>query len=174
MICLEVQHVGEISSRRVQFERRNRVVGHLRAAAHLPGIDPGMKRHGLCTGLPNAASGEGFAEAMGVGARDRRMPHPDLLIGPSCLLRTGRHRLTEQCPLHAIAGSRCIRKISRHVPPLDAKFRMRAVVGGKDKFLTRNHRRKALAVHAKPGKSLRPRSLLRQRQKQRAAGKGSA
>ena len=51
---------------------------------------------------------------------------------------------------------------------------MRAMIGGKDQLLTRNDRRKALAAHAEPGKALRPRSLLRRRQKQRAAGKSTA
>ena len=82
-VGVEPQRVAEIGARRVELERRDVVVVHRLEPAHFPGIDPGAKRLGLDAGLTDAAAREGFAEAVGVGAGDRGMAHPDLLVGPA-------------------------------------------------------------------------------------------
>src|SRR5271163_2556782 len=121
MISLKAQRIGEIRARRAQFERRNAIVSHSLSPAHLPRIDPGVKRFGFGTGLAYSAAGKRFAKVMGVGAGDGRVSHPYLLIGPTLLLWAGIHSLTKQRPLRAVGRSVRIGKIGRHVPPLDAK-----------------------------------------------------
>src|SRR5258708_14174676 len=111
---------------------------------------------------------------MGIGARDRRVSHPYLLIGPALLLRAGLHRLAKQGPLRAIGRVGLINQIGRHVPPLDPKIRMRAAIFRKGKNLARNNRRKPFAADAKPGKTLRSRRPAAQPEKHKASRKGAA
>ena len=48
-----------------------------------------MEWIGFDASLADAAARKGFAEAMQVRARHRRMAHPDLLVGPSLLRAAG-------------------------------------------------------------------------------------
>src|ERR1700738_1937055 len=111
---------------------------------------------------------------MGIGARGSRMAHPDLLIGPSLLLRAGLHRQTEQGPLRAQGCAGGIDKVRRQVPPLDAKLRMRTMIGRKGKCLAGSDSGESLAADAKPGKALRKRGFAAEPQNERAARKGAA
>ena len=131
------------------------VVVHRIEPAHLPIVDPGVKRRGFDAGLTDAAARERLADAMRIGPGHRRMAHPDLLVGPAFLRRPGCDGLTKQRPLRAIGGAAAVGEISGHVPPLDAKRRMRAVIGGKCKRPAGNDRRKSVGGFPEPGKALR-------------------
>ena len=84
---VEAQRVAEIGARCFQLKRRDVVVVHRIEPAHLPGIDPGAKRLCVDAGLADAAARKRLAEAMGIGAGDGGMAHPDLLVGPAFLRR---------------------------------------------------------------------------------------
>src|SRR5581483_11080570 len=120
--------VSEIAAGGVDIERRKRVAAHSLAPAHLPGVDPCIKGRRLRARLSHAAAREGFAEAVSIGASDRGMTHPDLLIGPAFLLCTRRHGLTEQGPLRAKSCTVCVCEVGGDVPPLDAEVGMRTVI----------------------------------------------
>ena len=111
---------------------------------------------------------EALGEAMRVGARHRGMCHPELLAGPAFELWAGSGRLAEQRPLHAERGSVGAREIGRHVPPLDAKLRMRSVISGKDEMLAGHDLCKAVCGLAKPGIALRARMAGEAERKRRA------
>src|SRR4030081_693618 len=102
------------------------------------------------------------------------MAHPDLLIGPSLLLCAGPRCQTEQGPLRAAGRAGGIHKVRRHVPPLDAKVRMRTMIGRKRKCLAGSDRGEPLAAHATPRKALRQRGFAAEREKKRAACEGAA
>src|ERR1700719_3568449 len=157
MIGLKAQREGEIRTCRAELERRDRLAVHSLSSAHLPRVDPGAK--GLCLDarLSDAATRKGFAVAVGVGTRDRRMPHPDTLIGPALLLRAGMHGISEQRPLRALCCPGRIHEIGRHVPPFDMKLRMRAMIGGKAECPAWDDGRKSIAAQAEACKALRER-----------------
>ncbi len=164
MIGFETQRVTEVPTRSRQFKRCDVHVGEAFGAVHVPGIDPGMKRMRLDTGLADAAARECFAAAVDSRARRSGMPHPDLLVGPAFLLRARRHRLPKQRPLHAIGGARGIPEVRRHVPPLDAILRMRAMIGWKCQHAPGHHGCKSFGVAAETGKALRQRRSPVERQ----------
>ena len=116
-----------------------------------------MKRLCVDAGLANAAASKCLANAMGIGAGDGGMAHPDLLVGPALLRPARRDRLAKQRPLGAIGNATGISEIGRHIPPLDTEFRMRPVVGGKCECPARHDRRKSIRAFTKPGKALRER-----------------
>src|SRR5579883_791923 len=174
MIGLEAKRIGEIFASRAQLEWRKGGAVHCFEATHLPSIDPGVKRFGIDAGLAYAAAGKGLAEAMGVDAGDRSMPHPDLLIGPSFRLRARMHGLAKQGPLRAIGRAIRIAEIGGHIPPLDAKIRMWAVIGGKDEFSVGSNGRKAVSAHPQSGKALRKPLFVTQGQNQRARNKATS
>jgi hypothetical protein len=110
---------------------------------------------------------------MGVGACDGGMAHPYLLIGPSFQLRARAHRLAKQRPLHAVSRAIPVRQIERDIPPLDAKIRMRTMIGREGEPLARDDGCKSITVHAKSGKALGQNMLLSDKQRKRAAGKAA-
>src|SRR6185437_1781216 len=116
-----------------------------------------MKRIGVHASLTDAAAREGFAEAMGVGARDRGMSHPDLLTCPALPLWPGLRRLTEQRPLDAVGIAVAVFEIGGDVPPLDPIVGMWPVIGWKRKAAARHDGRKSGDVVAEASKDLRPR-----------------
>jgi hypothetical protein len=125
-------------------------------------------------GLPDAATGEGFAGAVVIRRRHRGMAHPDLLTGPALLLRVWFHGLAKQGPLHAECRAVPVDEIRRHVPPFDPVIRVGAVVGRKRKHLAGNDVRKSFAVGAEPGKALRPRQRAAEAGGNGGAGEGAA
>src|SRR5262249_58030337 len=98
-----------------------------------------------------------FGIAVRVGAGDRGVPHPDLLVGPAFELRAGAHRLPEQRPLRAMGRAGGIREVRGHVPPFDAEFRMRTVIEGEDEVLAGHDRRKTVSRLAQSSETLRTR-----------------
>src|SRR6185437_8210195 len=121
-----------------------------------------MKRIGIDAGLADAAACKGFVEAVQVFARHRGMTHPELLIGPSLLLRAGFQRLAKQGPLRAIGVAGCVVEIGGDVPPLDAEIRMRAEIGRKGKGPAGNHACKSFRRIVEAAKALRPRRATRE------------
>jgi hypothetical protein len=133
-----------------------------------------VKRFCLDAGLANPAAGEGFAVAVGIGAGDRGVAHPDLLVGPAFKLRARLHRLTEQGPLRAIGGAGRIHQIGRHIPPLDPVIRMRTVIFRKGKNLAGTDVGEPASLDAEPGKTLRQRALAAESEKHGAGREGAA
>src|SRR5947209_17003997 len=110
---------------------------------------------------------------MGLGARDRRMRHPDLLIGPAFALRSRLRRLAEQRPLQAASRTAAVDQVRREIPPLDAKLRMRPVIGWEGEGLSRCDLRKAIGRLAEAGIALRM-CAARESECGEAAGEGAA
>ena len=113
-----------------------------------------------------------MARAMRASAGDGGVAHPDLLAGPAFERGAGACGLTKQRPLRAISDAAGVRQVRRHVPPLDAEFRMRAVIGRKRKTLAGHHSGKSIRRLAKSGKALR--KGLAAEQRERAASKAAA
>jgi hypothetical protein len=153
-VRVEAQRVAEIGARCFQLTRCDIVVVDRIEPAHFPGIDPGAKRLCVDAGLADPAARERLGKAMGIGAGDGGMAHPDCWLAqpswgrpprsPGETASIARHR-----PRHAR------REIGRHIPPLDAEFRMRPVVGGKCECPARHDCRKSIRAFTKPGKALR-------------------
>src|SRR6478672_4814174 len=102
------------------------------------------------------------------------MSHPNLLIGPSFAWRARSHRLTKQGPLRAVGRAGLIRKVGRHVPPLDPEVRMRTVIGGKTENPAGGDGGEPFRALAESGKTLRPRRFGRKPEEKRAAREGAA
>src|SRR5581483_3830649 len=124
-------------------------------------------------GLADPTARISLAETMDVGARHRGMRHPDLLVGPALLLRTGCKRLPEQRPLRAESRAAAVFQVRGHVPPLDAEVRMCPVVGREGKYLAGLHLRIVGGVLAQSGKPLRAGARAEPEQRE-AADKGAA
>ena len=154
-VGVETQGVTEIGAGRVEIERRDVFRVHRIEPAHFPGVDPGAERACLNAGLADPAARKRFGVAVRVGAGDGGMAEPDLLVGPAFALSACCDRLTKQRPLRAIGGTVCVSEVGRHIPPLDAELRMRAMIGWKRKCLAGNHGSKPLRAFAETGEALR-------------------
>src|SRR5690606_33989601 len=119
---------GEILTARLDRQFRNSVA----CRRHRPVAAPGPERLDGNSGLTDAATCDPFGDAAGVRCRHRRMRPPDLLVRPSLTLRPGFEGLPEQCPLGAMDTPVLAFERGGQVPPLDAEFRMRTVIAGKD------------------------------------------
>src|SRR4029077_15307248 len=108
----------------------------------------------LDAGLADAATRESLAGAMGVGAGDRGMCHPDLLAGPALDVAARRHCEAEKRPWRAIWRAAGISEIRRQVPPFNAIGGMRAVIGGKGECLAGCDGRISVRALAEPGETL--------------------
>src|SRR3954463_7119823 len=98
---VEAQRVAEIGARGFELTWCDIVVVDRIEPAHLPSIDPGAKRFCADAGLADPAARERLGKAMGIGAGDGGMAHPDVLVGPALLRSVRRDRLAKQRPLSA-------------------------------------------------------------------------
>src|SRR5450756_2401884 len=108
-----------------------------------------------------------------MGAGDSGVAHPELLAGPAFFLRAGPHRLAKQGPLRAEGCALRIRQVRRHVPPLDAKIGVRAVIGRESKTLAGSDGGESFRALAEPGKALRSRAIGAEPESDGAAEKGA-
>ena len=161
-VGVEAQRVTEIGAGRVQFERRDLVVVHRDRARAFP-----RHRSRRETALPRRRPGRRrrartFRLKRCVSARVTAAWPIQIcwLAQPSCCA-PGRDRLTKQRPLRAIGGAAAVGEVGRHVPPLDAEIRMRAVIGGKRESLAGNDRRKSFARSRRARQSLARSALAR-------------
>ncbi|MNZ94860.1 hypothetical protein D3C78_1139780 [compost metagenome] len=149
----QAQAVAEIAAAGTQAQLTKSAVVR-RAAAQMPVVDPRPQRRSLDAGLADPSARIGFRHAMSLGAGHRGMGHPQVAVAPAGLRGTGLQGVAEQRPLHAPRPALLVPQIGRHVPPLDAVVRMRAVIGGEDDGPARSRLGEVRRIAGQPGETL--------------------
>ena len=169
-VGVEPQRIAEIGARRLEVERRDASASRMPSSPRISQESIQARNGlGLDAGLADAAARKGFADSDGCRRASPRHG-PSRSAGwpsPRCCA-PGCSGLTKQRPLRAIGRAAGVHEIRGHVPPLDAKLRMRAVIGGKRKALAGHDGCKSFRVLAEPGKALRARALPPSAEQRRA------